>query len=558
MRNAWSVASVFFSLWMGVEPAAAQTPAFPGAEGCGRYTRGGRGGTVYEVTNLNDSGPGSLRAAIEASEPRTVVFLVSGTIQLKSDLKISNSYLTVAGQTAPGGGICIRDYQVVVRADQVILRYLRFRLGDETGVETDAIWGRYRKNLIVDHCSVSWSVDEAMSFYGNDSMTVQWCLVSESLYLSNHSKGAHGYGGIWGGRDVAFHHNLLAHHSSRNPRFSGGDTPACENVDFRNNVVYNWGFNSAYGGEGGKINMVANYFKAGPATKSGVRNRIVQIPDANGKWYIEKNFVDGFPDVTADNWAGGVQGSYGSQVVSRADAPLPFVPIGPESAAEAYERVLENAGANFPFRDKVDERVIEDVRTGTATCDGEGYERIQGFSDTSVVRGIVDSQKDVGGWPELISLAAPDDSDHDGMPDDWERARGLDPEDAADRNFVDAEGYTMLENYINSLLAPENSNIERDIPLPMEFVLHQNFPNPFNPSTTVFFSLPVSGFVEVHIHDIMGRSRRHLVCTVLPAGSHSIQWNGKDDLGRVVSSGLYICDFHFEGNQKAIKLQLMK
>ena len=291
-----------------ISQSVSAQPAFPGAEGYGRNTTGGRGGDVYIVTNLNDSGPGSLREAVKAKGPRTVVFQVSGTIKLESDLKIENDHITIAGQTAPGDGICLRDHQVVVKADEVIIRYMRFRLGDETGVDTDAIWGRYYRNIIIDHCSASWSVDEAMSFYGNENMTVQWCLVSESLYMSNHPKGAHGYGGIWGGINTTFHHNLLAHHSSRNPRFSGGETTPCDNVDFRNNVIYNWGFNSAYGGEGGAINMVANYFKAGPATKSSVRNRIVQISDQNGKWYIEDNYVDGYPAITADNWAGGGAG----------------------------------------------------------------------------------------------------------------------------------------------------------------------------------------------------------------------------------------------------------
>jgi hypothetical protein len=536
----------------------AQTPAFPGAEGAGRYTQGGRGGAVYEVTHLEDSGPGSLRAAVEAGGPRTVVFRVSGTIKLLSDLNIRNDSITVAGQTAPGGGICIRDRQVVIRADHVILRYLRFRLGDETGVDTDAIWGRENKHFIIDHCSASWSVDEAMSFYGNDSTTVQWCILSESLYLSNHPKGAHGYGGIWGGRDASFHHNLIAHHSSRTPRFSGGETAACENVDFRNNVIYNWGFNSAYGGESGRINMVANYFKPGPASKSGVRSRIVQISDANGKWYIEDNVMEGSPGVTENNWKGGVQGNYAAEAVSRAYTPFPCVPISEESAEEAYGRVLENAGANFPSRDTVDARVILEVRNGTAAFEGKGYENIQGFSDTSIVRGIIDSQTDVGGWPELIGLPAPADSDHDGMPDEWEQAQGLNPADDADRNLLDEEGYTMLEKYLNGLVSSSDSHVEPDIPLLSDFHIHPGYPNPFNQAATLAFSLRASGFFEAAVFDVAGRLRRNLLWDLMPAGFHSIRWDGRDDGGNAVPSGVYLCVFRFNGNRKTAKIQLIQ
>ncbi|HOZ22051.1 MAG TPA: pectate lyase, partial [bacterium] len=328
----------------GAQQAPAQTPAFPGAEGAGRYTSGGRGGIVCEVTTLEDSGPGSLREAVAQKGKRTVVFRVSGTIRLKSELKIGNRDLTIAGQSAPGDGICIADRAVVVNADNIILRYLRFRLGDSLRTEEDALWGRYRNDIIIDHCSASWSVDECMSFYSSRNMTIQWCLIAESLYLSTHSKGAHGYGGIWGGTNVSFHHNLFAHHSSRTPRFDGSNA-LCINVDYRNNVVYNWGFNSAYGGERGTINMVANYYKYGPATKSGVRFRIVEPSDGAGKWYVEENYVTGSPVITANNWAGGVQGSYRAESLVRAYEPHPYIPITQHSAEEAFQRVLEYAGA---------------------------------------------------------------------------------------------------------------------------------------------------------------------------------------------------------------------
>ncbi len=545
-------------LLFGAVACLAQIPAFPGAEGAGQFTKGGRGGVIIEVTNLNDSGPGSLRAAVDTYGPRIVVFRVSGTIQLLSDLNIRFPYITIAGQTAPGDGICLRDRQVVVNANEVILRYLRFRLGDETGVETDAIWGRYRKNIIIDHCSASWSVDEAMSFYGNDSLTVQWCIISESLYLSNHSKGAHGYGGIWGGRNASFHHNLIAHHSSRTPRFSGGETSACENVDFRNNVIYNWGFNSAYGGEGGTINMVANYYKSGPATKSGVRYRIVQPSNANGKWYIEDNYVSGSPTITANNWAGGVQGSFASASISRITTPHPFIPITQQTAEQAYYLVLDNAGAAFPRRDAVDSRIIYDVQNGVATFDGHGYEALQGISDTSLVRGIIDSQRDVGGWPELSSVTPPEDGDHDAMPDEWELEHGLNPNDKSDRNSLTEDGYTMVEVYLNSLTGAAAAVDFLPLTRPSTYSLNQNFPNPFNTVTTVSFTLPSPGQTEVVVYDVTGRALKQLVKGWLAAGLHHIAWDGLNGQAKPAASGIYICEAYYQKRRQVIKMQLVR
>jgi hypothetical protein len=424
------------------------TLAFPGAEGFGRYTSGGRGGRVIEVTNLNDSGPGSLRAAVEASGRRTIVFRVSGNIDLASKLVIRNDNITIAGQTAPGDGICVRYYSFGIDADNVIIRYVRFRLGDEKKVESDAFTGEEHDRLIIDHCSASWSVDECMSFYKNRNFTMQWCLDSESLYHSVHSKGNHGYGGIWGGMGASFHHNLLAHHSSRNPRFSGGRDladPTQELVDHRNNVIYNWGFNSAYGGEVGKQNMIANYYKYGPATKSDVRYRIVEPYDNVGRWYIADNFFWGTSGniirVNANNWSGGVQGDYAQ--TAKADTPFPAAPVVTHTAENAFELVLADAGANVPKRDSLDLRIIREVRNGTATYGGT-------FAGPTA--GIIDSQGAVGGWPVLNSLPAPADTDHDGMPDEYEMGHGLnfnDPDDGA--LDADADGYTHLEEYLNGL-----------------------------------------------------------------------------------------------------------
>lgn len=445
--------------------AEGRTLAFPGAEGYGKYARGGRGGAVYEVTNLEDAGPGSLRAAVEASGPRTVVFRVSGTIDLESALRIRNPYLTIAGQTAPGDGIAIKDHPLVIEADEVVIRYVRVRLGDQTDSDVDAVSARYVKNIILDHVSASWSIDETMSIYHADSVTVQWSLVSESLYDTHHEKGAHGFGGIWGGNHSTYHHNLLAHHSSRNPRFASG----CGHTDFRNNVVFNWGYNSTYGGEKQQpgdsrfrlceINLVANYYKPGPATSPGeVMHRIAspwsrEGPSDYGRWYVADNVVHGNEIVTADNWNGGVQPGDGSSTIAvlRLDEPFPSMPIDPQDAEEAYRSVLFNVGATLPRRDRVDLRIIDETRNGYATYEGKSYTQDRTVADPFRKSGIIDSQADVGGWPKLRSTTAPTDTDHDGMPDDWEIERELNSNDVADGNRMAADGYTMLERYLNGI-----------------------------------------------------------------------------------------------------------
>jgi len=438
-----------------------QQLAFPTAEGYGKYAKGGRGGDVYEVTNLNDSGQGSLRAAIEASGPRTVVFRVSGTITLESPLTIKNPFITIAGQTAPGDGISIRRHPINIGADHVIIRYLRVRLGDESGEDYDAISSRYCKHLIVDHVSASWSVDECVSIYHCDSITVQWCIISESLYGSNHIKGHHGFGGIWGSNYGTYHHNLLAHHSSRNPRMASG----CGYTDYRNNVIYNWGYNSLYGGEKQQVgndkfdfaefNIVANYYKPGPATRPSevmyrIANPSFRSKDDYGKWYIAKNIVEGNKEVSNDNWNGGVQTKLSLEKI-KLEEPWSSMPINQQTAEEAYKIVLENAGARLPKRDAIDERIIDEVGGGYATFEGKSYKKNHQVADSSKICGIIDTQNDVGGWPELKSKSALKDKDHDGMPDEWEDKNNLDKNNPDDRNKVGVDGYTMLEKYLNSI-----------------------------------------------------------------------------------------------------------
>lgn len=454
-----------------IDPSGQNTPevlalekedplAFPGAEGGGKFSTGGRGGKVIKVTSLEDSGPGSLRNAIDQKGARIVVFEVSGNIVLKSRLRIKNGDLTIAGQTAPGDGVCIQNYDVNVDADNVIIRFMRFRMGDLTGNEQDALWGRHHQNIIIDHCTMSWSIDESASFYANKDFTMQWCIISESLNESVHVKGDHGFGDIWGGVNATFHHNLLAHHESRNPRFDGGNRSGTgrspygnDVVDFRNNVIYNWGDNSSYGGENGSYNMVSNYYKPGPGTALSKRHRILEIymePDVSaygpgfGKFFIDQNYVYGDASVTQDNWNGGVDKGKGlsdaDYVSAKSVKPFETAAIKSQPSDIAFDAVLLYSGASLK-RDAVDTRIVGEVRDGTTTYSGSKTGR----------EGIIDSQADVGGWPTLKSLPPPEDTDGDGIPDGWEIAHKLDPNKANDKNHSLSTIYTDIEVYMNSL-----------------------------------------------------------------------------------------------------------
>ena len=463
--------------------AEEKLPAFPGAEGFGKYTTGGRGGKVYHVTNLNDSGTGSLRWANSQPGPRTIVFDVSGTIFLKSALKIANN-TTLAGQTAPGDGICVADYPLTLGSN-VICRYMRFRLGNREVAhhEGDGLGSMDENNIIVDHCSVSWSIDECLSVYGGRNLTVQWSITAQSLVNSGHSKGSHGYGGNWGGAGASFHHNLIAHHTSRTPRLGPRQgTQTDERMDMRNNVIYNWGGNGCYGGEGMKVNIVNNYYKPGPATlnrSTTIQQRIAGIgirttsycknDDGTwngwypmwhvwGKYYVAGNKNSRHSNVTNDNWTygmynqitngSGVDNTYtqATKDTMRIDEPIRFMAVTTHTADKAYEQVLQYVGASL-HRDALDEIIVSDVDKGTATFTGSGNDQ-----------GFINSQEDVKSkiptlWPELKQETAKADTDGDGMPDEWETANGLNPNDATDGNLTDDIGYTNLENYMNSLVA---------------------------------------------------------------------------------------------------------
>ena len=466
--------------------AQEKTPAFPGAEGFGRYVSGGRGGNVYHVTSLADDGTeGTLRWALGKSGAKTIVFDVSGTIHLKSSLNISIGNVTIAGQTAPGDGICVADYPVAIKANNVIVRYMRFRLGNKNvllnGADGwDAFGGMDQENIIVDHCSVSWSIDECLSVLGNKNTTVQWCLVAQSLVNSGHSKGAHGYGGNWGGSGASFHHNLIAHHGSRTPRLGPRPTTQLdERMDMRNNVIYNFGGNGCYGGEGMTVNIVNNYYKPGPGTptdKKGYRiagigirtNEYVEKYPAYapalhlwGKYFVTGNYNTKYSSVNNDNWTYGIinqidaSGCDGTFTAETKDSiklaePMDFVATTTHSADDAYDRVLDYAGASLS-RDSFDELMVSDARNGAASYTGKGLSK--GFVNSQDDNRPADAAEDWSAWPTLNSAAAPVDTDGDGMPDEWEKSNGLDPSDPSDGKTIGTDGYSNLENYLNSLVA---------------------------------------------------------------------------------------------------------
>lgn len=456
MKNTFLITCLLFA----VTCMQAQQIAFPGAEGYGKWTVGGRGGRVLTVTNLNDSGEGSFRDAVEQTGARIVVFAVDGTIELKSPLRINNDSITIAGQSAPGDGICLKDYPLVVNASNVIIRYIRVRVGDQYRLDSDGVGGgRYgQKNVILDHLSVSWSIDECLSIYKTENLTVQWCLVAHSLNTSVHTKGNHGFGGIWGGYKATFHHNLLANHASRNPRFSSVD--GTKWVDYRNNVVYNWGFKTAYGGgHHAEINMVNNYYKPGPASQ---HHRLLDVAeDGTGRYYVAGNVMAGDDAVTRDNHsaitdcagkcyipgrksAGSDSGISPEAIPTSGEecasclvgSPFPSEPIHEDAPVVAYQRILESVGCSFS-QDSYDREVLRQVREGIGTFG---------------TNGIINSQEDVGGWPVLKAGKALKDTDGDGMPDDWESKHGLNPKSTSDASaYTLNEDYTNIEVYLNSL-----------------------------------------------------------------------------------------------------------
>jgi uncharacterized protein YdeI (BOF family) len=483
---------LFVFLLLIINCSKAQQLAFPTAEGIGRFTSGGRGTTavpttVFFVTNLSDDGlAGSLRFALtQAATHRTVIFRVSGTIRLNSNLTI-RANTTIAGQTAPAGGICIADRAVSLGGNNIILRYIRFRLGDRNQLRTspancgvpiapftaacmplngsggdDAFSGSGRKNIIIDHCTFGWSNDEACSVYEGDSTTIQWSMISEPLNYSYHFESGdndfqrHGFGGIWGGRNATFHHNLFAHCKGRTCRFDGsrnldgGTTPGKENCEFSNNVLYNWGDYNLNGGEGGNYNVRNNYYKFGLSTNSGATRRMIINPGRDGalpwgKYFLSGNFVDGSTANTNNNWLGAsiVGGSLADTNSLKVTTAFPNLSINSlETATNAYTSVLQDVGATIPSRDTLDERIVNNVRnrTGRLIDVQGGFPRTTAFNLT------------INAWPALKMGNVSTDNDNDGMPNWWEIRNGLNQNLASDRAVIASNGYTNLENYLNNI-----------------------------------------------------------------------------------------------------------
>ena len=545
----WIVAS----LAMMTQTITGQQPAFPGAEGGGMYTTGGRGGNVYFVTSLDDTNTGNtttregtLRWCLAQTGPRTILFKTAGIIHLKTQLNIPAN-TTIAGQTAPGDGICIADHTTQIQDNNIILRYVRFRMGDVTKIEGDALWGRNKSNIIIDHCSMSCNTDECASFYDNTNFTLQWCVLSESLRNSVHGKGAHGYGGIWGGKTASFHHNLLAHHDSRNPRMCGSrysNKPNEELVDFRNNVIYNWGSNSGYAAEGGSYNIVNNYYKS--TSFSSNASRIFQ-PNADdgknqqpagvwGSFYVSGNYMSSSPAVTNDNWQGihpNPSTKSKDELKSTKEFAVPFVTT--HTAQEAYSLILAGGGASFK-RDATDTRVMNEVANGLAPVRA---------SNGTTKGGLIDTQSDVGGWDTYTYNTSEilTDSDADGMPDSWENAKGLAPNNPADRNSVASSGYTNLEEYINGILLGETTAVKS-----IKANIHSLnvWPNPVKGTSHVVFSLAQPANVTLTLNDISGKQITVLANSPMPGGESKVELNGD-----MLKAGIYILTILDGSNNKS-------
>ena len=540
----------FLSIVHGQE----KIPAFPGAEGYGTQTVGGRGGKVIKVTNLNDSGPGSLREAIETEGPRIVVFRVGGMIELQSAIVITHPYITIAGQTAPGDGITLKGYgeNRIQATHDVIIRCIRFRGVSKANQDClNILHGSY--NVVIDHCSFSWGTDEVISIVAKaHDVTIQWCIIAEGL--SPNSKGSLVSSGAY---NVSLHHNLYAHNSERNAKMKGEPDQLEGHLayfDFVNNVIYNWnGYAHSVAGSG-KGNVIGNCFKPGNNTTKYPRRReiIRQQHEAGRQIYARDNIGPTCPKGCKDDWkgklfflwkgkiyAGGMISDISGDIHStgygtRSDTLIPAPPVTSFPALDAYNKVLANSGAIFPSRDVVDERVINDVKTGTGN--------------------FINEPAEVGGWPTLVSDTPPTDTDFDGMPDDWETANGLNTNDPFDGSLTaDGDGYTNVEEYLNGLVG----NVSQET-TPQKHNLKQNYPNPFNPTTVINYELRENTEVSIIIFNLLGQKTRTLVHEVKPAGSFHITWDAKDEKGQQVARGVYLYQLktnNFSTTKKMVYVQ---
>jgi hypothetical protein len=536
--------------------------AFPGAEGGGRYTSGGRYGDVYIVSTLEDYAKGetaikgSLRDAV-SKDNRFIVFHVSGVIHLKEPLSLSKrKNITIAGQTAPGDGITITGFETNISdSENVIIRYLRFRPGADNvhqGDSMDAIWGRSMKDVMIDHISTSWSTDETMSLYRAENMTVQWSIVAESLAMSGHTKGRHGYGGIWGGVNTTFHHNLVANHTSRNPRLGGGTREADNNnhiglFDIRNNVIYNWGFNTAYGGGRANANYINNYMKPGLGTRTSVKSRVIDAgeKDKPGKFYISGNVIEGNTEISNDN----SKGVYVSEVAAptteiKSEAfkmdGTSLEALRTTSAEEAYKEVVEKAGATYPKRDALDSRIINEVRENRGR--------------------FVNRHEEVGGLPYTSSESRPKsfDKDVDGISDAWELDNGLDPNNATDSKelAVDQKGYTNLEKYVNSLVdmdyIPANPEISLTAPSNNQIYQTDEF---ITLRANVNGKSPIQKVEFYNGDSLLGTviSEPYVLKTQLPDGTFYISAKVTDESGLQTQATASVIHINTESNLKQWK-----
>ena len=547
---------LFSAFLFSITTMADDVPAFPGAEGHGRYVTGGRGATkVIHVTNLKNSGTGSFRSAVSGSSKKIIVFDVGGVIPLASDVTIGAN-TTILGQTAPYPGITLRYYTVRPNGNNIIMRFIRIRRGQEKDVNdgADASWARNLTGIILDHCSFSWSIDEVASFYDNNNFTMQWCTIGESLNNAGHGKGAHGYGGIWGGKLASFHHNLICHVNNRSPRFNGAryewkgytsnklysqynwaNEVQAENVDFRNCVIYNCG-NGCYGGPGGgQINIVNNYYKTGPAATT---NRVTQVTvgasgNASGhpnlwtmtsRYFIDGNQMnktanfDGWSNISYDDGTYLIDGErwspdpnhYNGENVTykknnagtdcvriRLDEPAPIGDITTHVAAQAFDKVLTYAGASLHM-DDVDARYFTEAKDGTATYKGS----------VTKTAGRIDLVSDCNGYTEenfgTGSREEGFDTDKDGIPDAWETANGLNPNDATDafKITLDTEKgwYTNLEVYASSLV----EDIMKAGNADAESSINEYYPAYIKPSTGIN-NVRTSAILSTEYYSLDGR-----------------------------------------------------